>query len=877
MRQFNLELDDMEPLREEMRFWKQQIAGASQPPPLTIDIFLDVSEVPQSHHLVLRSAASQRRLRIGKELLSGVDSVGRPVRKSRIVLESWQLTLSCVRRPTRRTIIVRARMLIDAFTPAHGLDSQTAQSQPPDLPVVYKKSVVFFRSLYSMLRLIPAYRLCRRMRRSEAPLCSVSYRLSTSRATYPDDAGLGAISALAFLLVLNLHVAYRLECDFSVEAPETPIAHRFVELDDAFFATGKSAARRRSSRLQHGSSLGSGSPTGSGSASASALALADDTCTGASGSGVMVGRTRSGQSDGGTAPTNPIPSSRLTQALVQNKRTLSGLSVGSATHAAAGAASSGASAPSVHTMLHFPASHPLAAETQEDYAGQARSISKRQSSSSISGAPYLTSSPAYVAFTPPSDTSSVPGRTLAHQAFLESESPPFSTAPIASAARDTPPAMFAGISASPPFALTHASQLIAQERSHSQHQTPQQSPQSAQSLRPHRQPSLQEFPRSRKSLELVRRPSFTFSTSSPVLHSQDSLHSTSLGPAPPPLLFTPSSSFAHPVLQAYKMSPPALMLFNSTDVGSQPSPIDPVEFLRSMDIPGSLRITAGSGLPSIGAATGGASETGIESEMPGSAPRMGSHSLLQSSLGGSLSPASRRAKSQSALAKFKMLKESNANFTESILHSTDALGRESPLPLASTAPAHFFDEPAQSSHSPSFGLPSSRMPESQMPVRRHFYAEDFKPRGEVISEEDAESASLHRSAQGSAKDATASHASDAPHSDADVTIMAAAARTDPPPERDVIESTPLAPPATAELLATTRSYASTASRSSVSALAAALDAASNGTFSSQSEAGSDPLGALLATKSAHESSGIPRLAVAGMRSVSVVGGEDLGR
>ncbi|RUS12975.1 autophagy-related protein 13, partial [Endogone sp. FLAS-F59071] len=42
---------------------------------------------------------------------------------------------------------------------------QPTPDPPPDLPVVYKKSITFFRSLYAYVRLLPAYRLQRRLRK----------------------------------------------------------------------------------------------------------------------------------------------------------------------------------------------------------------------------------------------------------------------------------------------------------------------------------------------------------------------------------------------------------------------------------------------------------------------------------------------------------------------------------------------------------------------------------------------------------------------------------------------------------------------------------------------------------------------------------------
>ena len=62
-----------------------------------------------------------------------------------------------------------------------------------ELPVAYKKSTLFFRSLYSYTRQLPSYSLVRKVRQGSQhhqAFCMV-YRLSTSRMASPDQAGLG--------------------------------------------------------------------------------------------------------------------------------------------------------------------------------------------------------------------------------------------------------------------------------------------------------------------------------------------------------------------------------------------------------------------------------------------------------------------------------------------------------------------------------------------------------------------------------------------------------------------------------------------------------------------------------------------------------------
>lgn len=47
----------------------------------------------------------------------------------------------------------------------------------PEPPIVYKKSIIFFRSLYAYMRLLPAYHLYRRLRKQNHPL-KIGFRVS---------------------------------------------------------------------------------------------------------------------------------------------------------------------------------------------------------------------------------------------------------------------------------------------------------------------------------------------------------------------------------------------------------------------------------------------------------------------------------------------------------------------------------------------------------------------------------------------------------------------------------------------------------------------------------------------------------------------------
>ncbi|KAI8923105.1 autophagy-related protein 13-domain-containing protein [Entophlyctis helioformis] len=654
---FNLEMDDVDPLREEMRFWKQQIANTSQSPPLIIDIFLDLSSLTSAHHLMLKNTATMQRFRIGKELLTGSDDIGRPTRKTKILLETWQLSLS-----------------------------HTIPSQPPELPIVYKKSIVFFRALSSMLRLIPAYRLCRRARRTRQSPLSVSYRISTSRASHPDEAGLDqlhlgsdmwhGISEYSFgsvdtpLGMFNLHVAYRLECDFSVDSPEAALSHRYSDLEESYFAANKAIQRQSSHRKQQ----------------------------------QQQPREASSSGDDGHAQSN---------------------------HTSAGSRQSRSTGK--HSLLFNTAQGVSPATATTTSAGMVPPMSFRSDLNGLNGMHFHDhqGSPGYVAFTPPSDTSSAPTSGLmmmmmTPQSMFINEPPPFSTQPDSASFYEPPEALFSPLAASPPFAMTQT-QLVPQPSRHLSNAGTRQSPSSQMPSaigRISRQPSL-ELTRSRRSLELVRRPSYTFSTASPMNPTHDAFHPGSLGPLPPPLMFTPSSSFAHPVLQAYKLSPPALSVFHTPDLMASPfgaAAFDTSDAFRAVDTSGQLRITDGSVGSSAGTGTGTGASGGVSASGQATLQQQGVPVLglqLNSSSAGSLSrglsskldagpslfgnisglpsvglaassttanaAASRRNKSQNALNRFKQLRNVNMSFTASLVQSTARLGETEGLSGSATA------------------------------------------------------------------------------------------------------------------------------------------------------------------------------------------------
>ncbi|KAJ3272230.1 autophagy protein 13 [Terramyces sp. JEL0728] len=210
-----------------MKFWKGQLVATAEAPPLVVDILLDISNLTIAQHLILTNNSTGRKQRIRPEDLMGVDLTGRPIRKQNILLETWQLTFS---------------------------------EQIPELPLVYKKCIIFFRSLFSFLRLMPSFKLCKRIGKM-ASSCKIIYRVGSTRTNSPYDAGLDQLHSsndmrlgLAEsdfdnletpLGVFHLHATYRLDCDFDVDDSENAL-DRFTDLEPHFFHVEEISKRRSS-------------------------------------------------------------------------------------------------------------------------------------------------------------------------------------------------------------------------------------------------------------------------------------------------------------------------------------------------------------------------------------------------------------------------------------------------------------------------------------------------------------------------------------------------------------------------------------------------------------------------------------------------------
>ncbi|KAK0277096.1 autophagy protein 13 [Friedmanniomyces endolithicus] len=247
-RWFNVVLDDTDALLDELQEWKRSDLSSDRPPPLVIEVYVDTANLSQNQALVIADE-SGKRWDVADALAGSAHSSPRPTNKPggkfcEVVLERWTVEVG-------------------------DSDEESATGRTEQLPNVYKKGVVLFRSLYTFLRFLPTWKLYRRLGRHPAnggslrvkyrvkqgglasgsqdslltPLYPLHRRHSpfeqpediydsdpdTSR--YGDDANDLSRHRFAPLLTpagpLRISLLYRRHCDFAVASAEALLSSRF--------------------------------------------------------------------------------------------------------------------------------------------------------------------------------------------------------------------------------------------------------------------------------------------------------------------------------------------------------------------------------------------------------------------------------------------------------------------------------------------------------------------------------------------------------------------------------------------------------------------------------------------------------------------------
>lgn len=224
-------LDETDVLLDDLQEWKRSDLSDEPPPPLVIEVYVDTSHLTHNQSLVI------------------VDDVGR----------RWDVADSMTAESSSRTNRAGGRyyeVMLERWTIGMGEMGRYKASQLNDqLPNVYKKGVLLFRSLYTFARFLPAWKLHKRLSRqpSNAQPLKLRFRIRQGQAggiirpsrdalytpLCPSDPSNNTATAehhdfeplLCSAGPLSISIDYRTNTDFAVADAEALLSSRFAGLD----------------------------------------------------------------------------------------------------------------------------------------------------------------------------------------------------------------------------------------------------------------------------------------------------------------------------------------------------------------------------------------------------------------------------------------------------------------------------------------------------------------------------------------------------------------------------------------------------------------------------------------------------------------------
>ncbi|KAL2870791.1 putative autophagy protein Atg13 [Aspergillus lucknowensis] len=228
-RWFNVEVEETDVLKEQLKTWRTCDATDNRPPPLIIETYLDTKGLTHNQTLVALDENGKRWDVL--ESLAGSrssQSVEPSSRADDVILERWRVELG-----------------------------EMPGKLPTDLgsllPTVYKKSIVLFRSLFTYSKFLPAWKFLKRNGRFRAnPALRIKYRIlgeqsardlsKPDRLTIPLYEGASkVIDTYSFGVTespagpFSVQVTYRTSCDFRVDDSEALLSSQFMGADDEIF------------------------------------------------------------------------------------------------------------------------------------------------------------------------------------------------------------------------------------------------------------------------------------------------------------------------------------------------------------------------------------------------------------------------------------------------------------------------------------------------------------------------------------------------------------------------------------------------------------------------------------------------------------------
>jgi autophagy-related protein 13 len=242
-RWFNIELDETDDYRDDIKRWKTCDLKDDRPPPLVIEVFLTTDPLHQGQRLVILDEDGKRWDVQNALSSSHSNRAGkRPVPEANeVILERWTIELG---------------------------DHSTAL--PPDLstvlPLVYKKSIVLFRSLFTYCNFLPAWKLSRKIGKSRSTMAmKIGYRIVdghfTNSLSRSDNLNLALSSSSNDVTAdytfgvtespagpFSVRVTYRHNCDFRIDDSEELLSSRFLGADDDLFRPSMPSEGQEKSR-----------------------------------------------------------------------------------------------------------------------------------------------------------------------------------------------------------------------------------------------------------------------------------------------------------------------------------------------------------------------------------------------------------------------------------------------------------------------------------------------------------------------------------------------------------------------------------------------------------------------------------------------------
>ncbi|POS83808.1 hypothetical protein EPUL_005178 [Erysiphe pulchra] len=225
---FQIETDETNLFRQELSTWKQCGSYSGRPPPLIIETYIDASSLTKSQSLVLVTDTGKRYDALEALNSAGGEDLRHAKKCSEITLERWKFELG-------------------------DLPHHDVYDFGSTLPTIYKKFIVFFRSLYATTKFVPAGRLVRTLTKN----CSVGSPIKVNCRILNGKAPSNTFDALTFPIFENgkipvttdyvlgttetpvgqvyAIVSYRQDCDFRIDNSEALLSSRFMGADEYFF------------------------------------------------------------------------------------------------------------------------------------------------------------------------------------------------------------------------------------------------------------------------------------------------------------------------------------------------------------------------------------------------------------------------------------------------------------------------------------------------------------------------------------------------------------------------------------------------------------------------------------------------------------------